>query len=290
MIKIANIDQWLIATRTTSEDKRYFHYLLREDLGKRGEIINDLKAYIHQAHEDARRRLRKLAGYTLDPLEETLVPDSSLQYPASLDLQVLKGFFGEIMAGLVAEHFSPLGQDGWEVPAYLFRYHRVAFEQLEARRQTDEEAHPVPGRTGDDCLAFRMDDEGRITNSLYCEAKCTHDHDSSMITEAHHKVSAGVLVNILELIEILSESDDTRSKQWIDALRRIRLLNVSHSYERSDLVSYACGRAPVQQNRGAWISPKSPHADYTGGRRLQAVEIHLNGVDELVKEVYGKKD
>ena len=287
MQKIAKIHEWLVVTKTVSTDKKYFHFLLRENLQKRSDILDDLKTYVYQAHEDARRRLRKLAGYTLDPLDEGITRDSSVGYPAYLDIQVLKGFFGEIMAGIVAEHFSPLGEGDWKIPAYLFRFHRVAFEQLEASLQTGSPAHVVPGRTGDDCLAFLINSEGGITQLLYCEGKCTHDHDSGMISDAHEKVSKGVPVNILELIEILSDYDDLSSKRWVESLRKLRAEILSGTYERSDLVSYICGRSPVQMSP-SWIPSNRPHKGYTGNRRLQAAEIHLNGVDALVKEIYSK--
>jgi hypothetical protein len=132
-------------------------------------------------------RLRDLAGITLDPLGEPDTGDPALEYPHKLPLSTLQGYFGEVFAGLIVENGSALGESGWQVPAFLFRTHAVAFEQLELMRQTGQPLKGVPGRTGDDCMAFRRDSQGNIIRTLYCEAKCTLGHDTSLIADAHER-------------------------------------------------------------------------------------------------------
>jgi hypothetical protein len=281
---------WLLNSVNESDDERYRHRLLEENISQRCEILENLKIYVQAAHEDARRRLRKLAGISLDPLGSTAVNDPAEGYPERLHIRTLKGYFGEVFAGIIAENFSPFEQDGWKVPAFLFRFHLVEFQQLEAMRQTDGEADLRPGRTGDDCLAFQLDGEGRIARSLYCEAKCTPDHSNNMIVEAHAKVSEAVLVDVPQLIEILEEYDDPVSSQWVKALRQLWLQGPSDDYERCDLVSYVCGCPPVRDNRRTWIPVDKPHEKYTAGRRLEAVEAHLQDVEGLVRQVYSKND
>jgi len=59
--------------------------------------------------------------------------------------------------------------------------------------------------------------------------------------------------------------------------------------KRFDLITYVYGRSPREKNNTR-INPNAPDENYTGGRPLEAVEIHLHDVDSLVKEVYGKQD
>src|SRR6266852_5613517 len=138
--------------------------------------------------------------------------------------------------------FSPHDESGWEIPAFLFRKHNVAFEQLEAFFQggTDELGR-IPGRTGDDCLAFCRDNTGSITKSLYCEAKCTASHDSGMIAKAHVKVGSSSMVSIPQLVEILQRRDSPEAKKWIDALRKYRMRLTLKSAHRLNMVNYVYG-------------------------------------------------
>jgi replicative superfamily II helicase len=281
MSKITHIHSWLSNFITKSNDKRYRHRLLKENLKQRNAIINELKSYVDMAHEDARQYLRKLAGTSLEPLDG--YSDPSKGYPEILHPKTLKGYFGEIFSAIIAENFAPFEEDNWKVPAFLFRFHSVVFQQLESLRQTGGEANIRPGRTGDDCLAFKLNDEEQIIQVLYCEAKCTSKHYSNMITDAHKKVSESEIVDILPIIDILREKNDATSRMWIDALRQIRLFP---NYERCNLVSYVCGEFPkIEQT---WMTTDKPHPEYKSGQRLESVEVHLHDVDTLIKDVYGR--
>lgn len=246
---------------------------------------------MHDAHEDSRKRLRDLLGESLDPLGETSAYPVN-RYPQCLHPLTLKGYFGEIFAGVIAEHFSPHNKSGWEVPAYLFRHHHEAFRQLEMLHQVDIEPEIIPGRTGDDCLAFKRDDTGKITHSLVCEAKCTNGHDySNLLMKAHEKISEPNLkpLDLFQLIEILKSYDDDKSKLWINELDRLLIEKNPTDYERCDLVSYVCGLVPRRSGQTTWIHPPTElPSSYTGGRRLETVEVHLYDVEGLIAKVYDK--
>jgi hypothetical protein len=203
-----------------------------------------------------------------------------------LPIVTLKGYFGEIFAAIIAEHFEPFGEGGWKVPAFLFRFHDTAFHELERAKQTGKPIRTIFGRVGDDCLAFRMDDDNAIIRSLVCEAKCTHDHDASFIQKAHEKLSeqVSIPVSLLQVIEVLDGCDEPESVRWRDALRRLYYRLQHPEYRRYDLASYVCGQFPVRNS--TWMSVKQPHAAYSGDRRLEAVEVHLNNVDGLVRYIY----
>lgn len=277
------LKKWLIEVSSTSPDGMYRHSLLKENPEYRQNAIKELKKYIDNAHEDARKRLREIAGYNLDPLEREPQEDPTRDYPQMLHLQTRKGYFGEIFAGLFAENFDPFDEEEWEIPIYLFRYHLTEFQQLERIRQTGLSAEVRPGRTGEDCLAFKRDEEGKIIKTLCCEAKCTKDHDSNMINDAHQKASQIEIVDLPQLIEVLNCYNDEESKKWVAALRTLWLRDLKNN-DRYDLISYVCGQQPIRKK--SWISSDLPNTNYNGGRKLQAVEVHLNDVEELVNKVY----
>lgn len=251
----------------------------------RQDILESLRRFVEEAHEDARRHLRGFSEISLDPLDEASERDWADGYPALLHLGTLKGYLGEVLVGILCEYFAPLGEDNWRVPAYLFRFHNVAIQQMIKIHQTGEAATPVPGRTGNDCLAFQRSEEGVITYILFCEAKCTADHRSDMIRDAHEQLSDRTLVpvSLPEVIEVLRDRSDPEAERWVDALRQVYL--AGSECERSDVVVYLCGRSPVAKD--SWIPSEAPHDGYSGDRRLEAIEVHLEDVESLIEEIYG---
>ena len=173
----------------------------------------------------------------------------------------------------------------WEVPAFLFRFHVVELQHIEALNQIGGEVKRRPGRTGDDFLAFQRTSNGSIVRVLYGEAKCTADHDTGMIADAHEKASTSPIVDFLRIIEVLQEKHDPLAEQWIDAIRRARA-NVAR-YERCDLVSYVCGRHPIRAD--VWLPTDKPHESYKAQRRLEAVETHLYDVEAIIHDVYSSE-
>ncbi|MFN7285829.1 MAG: DEAD/DEAH box helicase [Dolichospermum sp.] len=285
--KFHGISNWLSNSVTESQDKRYTHRLLKEDKSQRDVILDELISIVQKAHEDARFRLRKLAGNSLSPFSDFPETDPCKGYPESLNIITLQGYFGEIFAGIIAENFEHFGYDDWEIPVFLFRFHLTEFQHLEELNQTGEIAKQRPGRTGDDCLAFRRNNEGLIIASLVCEAKCTTNHYQKTISEAHEKARTANVkpVDILQLIDILLDyNDDNFSSEWVDSLRLLQSKDDTKNYERCDLVSYICGKHPVRS--ATWISADIPNEEYTANRKLEAVEIHLHDIENLINTVY----
>ena len=189
----ATFTDWLRGDVSVTGGGRYRHRRLDENVELRPEIVDGLRRFVVGAHEDARRHFSKLLGISLDPLGPRGALEQLSGYPGLLHLGALKGYLGEILAGLICEHFRPFDEDGWEVPVFLFRFHDVAFHELERVRQTGGQARPIPGRFGTDCLAFLRRPDGRIVRAIFCEAKCTSGHDSTMIREAHRQLSDELL-------------------------------------------------------------------------------------------------
>jgi hypothetical protein len=288
--RIGHLEAWLAEVTHVDQTAKYWHRVLKESHAVRPLVLDDIKAYFKWAHRDSVLWIRSLVGAPLDPLGETAVPDPILKYPCNLMLVGLQGCFGEIFAGLLAEHYPFFGVDGWEVPAFLDRFHNTAFEELEARDPYDEVAKNAFGRTGDDCLAFLRKEGGKIQCVLYCESKCCLTHDSELVNEAHQKLTKGRPVNILQVIDVLQRRGDAESLAWVDALRRARYNIKTNNKETSqcNMVSYICGRQPVQKE--TWMDPEKPHAGYKATHGLAAIEVHLHEVESLIRAVYHEKE
>lgn len=285
--RTVSFNTWL-QDHLTPNDGNYRHRRLDERRELRSLILPRLKQIVYEAHDDARRHLRRIDGVSLDPLEIPVDRDPAEGYPEWLPLSTLMGYFGEIFSGLFCENFAPLGEQGWEVPAYLFRTHLHAFRYLERMRQESDFAdRQIFGREGDDCLAFILDDNGDVQRAMFCEAKCQKEGDKREIESAHRKVSDVVDIPLdrQQLIQVLQDSDDPEASRWIEALRRLRFRGDDPGYERCDLVCYICGQVPRDASR---MPMHQPHPSYTGGRRLEAVEIYIDRIRQLVRETYGR--
>jgi hypothetical protein len=275
--------RWLKATRHV-DTPTYGVLLLAEHRSQRERAVRRLRTLLEQVHNDARETLREPLKYSLDPRRAT---DPSFGYPALLDDLTLQGYFGEALAGVIAENHQVGGHGDWEVPAFLFRFHDDAFRRLEKIRQSGARRARVVGRTGDDCLAFRRDNAGDVVAALVCEAKCSRGHRSVSIRDAHLKLSAESEwrpVDVFKLVQLLERRKDARSEEWARALGKLLTAPRPAQWERVDSVVYVCGRRPTKTT--TWHSQPAPHSEYKVARRLEAIEVHLRDVLRLINHVY----
>jgi len=287
MAKIAHLEKWLGSSVTRAPGGTYRHRVLKEDATRWPHVQARIKQYFRSAHSDAVRRLRRLATGSLHPLKKKRASqDVADRYPHTLEMTTLKGYFGEVMSSAVAEAFDVCGHNDWKVPGFLFRVHIAAFQKLEAQRQLGGAVGTVFGRTGDDSLAFRRDpSSGAIIGVLYCEAKCTADHDSSMVSDAHEKLNGPGPLDVLSLIEVLLDDPNPESVEWVDALRTFRDNQASGTIQRYNAAYYICGRHPA--SKSTWMDPAVPHASYRSpGRVLESVEVHLTDVETNIRAIY----
>ena len=287
------LDSWLEAEETCGvTSPPYCHLLIRQKGDVDSEVWDEIFAYIDHAHAGARQALRAPLEDSLHPLQHNTDGDPAFGYPHKLGDTALKGFFGEIIAGIVAEYYAGDDEHEWEVPAYLFRTHVVAFQQLEVMKQTDDWERQIVGRTGDDGLAFARDENDCIVAWLACEAKCTGNHSSTLIRDNHVKLSQAVArpVDLLRLIDALKDyRDDDYRRNWIASLRRYWWDDSrNQSVSRCDFSMYVCGSCP-RRNR-TWIPTAAPHRGYTGRRNLTCAELHMVGVEGIIRSLYERMD
>ena len=146
-------------------------------------------------------------------------------YPDDLDTITVQGYLGEIFAGLIAENYEPHGE-AWTVPAFLFGGHILAKQTLERRRQLGGPVGPIPGRTGDDSLALQMGDDGRISAWLFAEAKCTDDHNATLISAGHKQLSTQLWLPLVsdQLVNLLYSRNRGDDARWAAALQELFLV------------------------------------------------------------------
>lgn len=288
MLDFPSLDPWINQDLRVSRvlvNKRYMHSVLLERLEYRDEKLPLLKDFVFKAHDDARKKLRKLAGISLDPFDSGPRADPAMGYPGILHERTLQGYFGELMAGIFVETCSPDGVPGWKVPAFMFTSHGLAFDKLELWHQ-DAERLPglIPGQHGNDCLGFLLDREGRILKCVVCESKCSLDHRADLISDAHKTFKSEPRpASLWQLIEILDLREDDESHQWVERLRGLWNA-LPAGYERHDLVMYVCGRAPAREE--SWMDRNVPNTEYSQKRELHAVEVHLANIQALIAYVY----
>lgn len=294
-LPLALLNSWLVDQGLPVPHHRYRLRVWRENPNGLAAIEVELIGYLDEAFDDARTRLRKGFEDSLSPFVDPL-PDPAANYPALLHRVTLQGYLGETLAVLAVEHWGAAGHSDWAVPSFLFRLHDQEFQHLELINQRlangdlhepDETAELRPGRTGDDGLAFRINDQNVITDILTLEAKCLSANISAKIRDAHEKLAAGNLVpsGIRELINILAEYDTPEAQTWREALLRL-YLNGCRDAARHDGVAYACGAIPLQANRRSWMPPNAPHPSYTVNRYLEGMEFQFADLPELINTLY----
>ncbi|MFA5664242.1 hypothetical protein, partial [Castellaniella sp.] len=270
---------WLVAQPQTGAYPGYRLRVWREDNAAFQALCDELVAYVQEALDDARTRIRKGFEDSLSPFADR-TDDPATHYPAMLHRVTLQGYFGETLAGLAVEHFGAFGETDWQVPAFLFRFHDQEFQHLDLINERfltgephdpDAEAEMRPGRTGDDALAFRLDENGKIIHVLTLEAKCLAASNTKTMAEAHSKLSVGQMrpSGIRELIALLSDYKTAEAQAW--CARLLELYGEGFkTVKRSDGLAYAVGNRPVRpKTRVSWLPDDAPHKSYIADRPLE---------------------
>jgi hypothetical protein len=289
------LEAWLVSLPVASTHHHYRLRVWRENREGFKGIRDELNNYVEEAFEDARIRIRRGFEDDLSPFRDPPA-DPAANYPALLHRVTLQGYFGETLAALAIEHWGAHGHEDWVVPAFLFRLHDQEFQHLDSINarlaggeafEPDHDAELRPGRTGDDGLAFRINDKNTITDILVLEAKCLARNNTAKIKEAHVKLAAGLALpsGVRELVSILAEYNTQQAQAWQQALLNLWLSGARNA-TRQDCVGYACGQIPVQRRRLSWMDPATPHPAYTAVRNLECLEFHFGDLDTLIDTLY----
>lgn len=291
--KIPLLHLWLVDQNIQCCNQKYTIRLWRGNTNNFKKIENDLISYVDEAFNDARMFFRKGFDASLSPFISDSVNGKSI-YPSVLHKTTLQGYFGEILGPMIVEHFGAFGYDDWCVPAFLFRFHTQEFQHLDLiyeKKKKNEDYYPDQkseiraGRTGDDAIAFRINDKNEITHYIVFEAKCLKQHNVSEIKDAYKKLSTGPILSsaIRELINLLQDYDTEEALVWKEAL--VNLYLHPNGYEkRRNAILYACGQSPHRTT--SWMPTDSPHKDYFSQISLEGLEIHVSDLEKIVSMIF----
>lgn len=291
----ALLDAWLVNQVVSPGNARYRLRVFRANPSAFDAITPELHEYITEALDDARLRLRKGFEDDLSPFTKPS-RDPAENFPRLLNIITLKGYWGETLAAIAVEGWGAHNQTDWQVPAMLFRFHDLEFQHLEGINQLltegnaydpDDKAQQRPGRTGDDALAFRINEENVITDILAFESKCLERSNTGIIKDAHGKLSSGLALpsGVRELINLLEDYDSPKAAQW----RRSLLALWREGYKsagRSDGLAYSCGNIPKEKDRVSWLDAAAPHGEYKSTRNLEAFEFQFPRLKDVVVALY----
>lgn len=295
-VTLQPLKAWLVNQRLPRTHARYELRVWREVNANLGPLRDELIEYVQEALDDARARIRKGFEDDLSPFADS-ASDPAAHYPAMLNRITLQGYLGETLGGLAVEHFGAFNKTDWQIPAFLFRFHDTEFQHLDLINErllmgeahdSDAVAERRPGRTGDDALAFRIDDDGKITHILSLEAKCLTKSNTDVITDAHVKLAGGQRrpSGVRELITLLSEYETDEAQVWVKRLLEFYREGFK-SAKRRDGLAYAVGHSPKRPvTRISWLPADAPHDAYTATRRFDAMEFQLEDLDGLVDALY----
>lgn len=291
-----------------SEVENFGHLLLEEQDETDPAIADDLIPYFESAHLDARQCFHKLARISLHPDAGDEACDA--QYPSSLPLTALKGLFGEVMCGMVAESFVFIGKHEYLIPVFLFRNHEDAGQYIYTLSRDHTRTREVLGRKGDDFIGIVVDQKGTVTRFIAGEAKWRGTWTPSTVrtvmlgekivnpddkTKSIHngkgvwyEVNRGLPVplGLEQLHTILNECEPDKFASVIASLDRILAQRNPDPVERTDLILLAGGPAATRGPRQTLISRESIPKEYTAGRNLQIVELLFSNGDDLIGAIY----
>jgi hypothetical protein len=280
-----HVGSWIHqVNETTKEGYRHRQLACRE---LSDEVAGELIAFVRQAHADAAKEIDDLMNPSLAPFPEAAGPSGiPTGYPYGLHMTTLKGYFGEILAAVLIQFLGGFGHNDWEVPAFRFRVHVPdLYKHLESRRS---EGTPVPalfGAHGDDCSVFRLDVNGEIDKYVICEAKCTASHDNRLIQDGHKQLSRvdTTAADIQVLLQVLKAGPTEALHRWWVPL--VRLLFEKKGVRHHAFI-YVYGR--LSRDGGPRVPPDAPPDEYTATEPLEAFEIHVERVEDLIRAIYAE--
>jgi hypothetical protein len=291
-----------------SEVENFGHLLLEEQEETDPAVADDLIAYFESAHLDARQCFHKLARISLHPDAGDEACDA--QYPSSLPLIALKGLFGEVMCGMMAQSFEFIGKHEYLIPVFLFRNHEDAGQYIYTLSRDRARTREVLGRKGDDFIGIVVDQEGKVTRFIAGEAKWRGTWTPSAVktvmlgekivdpeddTKRIHngkgvwyEVNRGLPVplGLEQLHTILDEREPDKFASVIASLDRILARRNPDPVERTDLILLAGGSAPTRKAKHSLIPWDVVPGEYTAGRELQIVELLISNGDDLINAIY----
>lgn len=301
----AALKRWL--TDFPTEVGNYGHLLLEQDCDCDDDLISDFVTYFESAHGDARAFFHEQMGIELHP--DADAPGAYITYPTCLPSITRRGLFGEVMAGMLTEHYNYIGSHKWTIPVFLFRFHEDAEAYLFALVRDEERKREVYGRRGSDFLALALDAQGDIERFIAGEAKWRKKLQPAVVAELmygkkkknpdteeleHDGKGIWFQINrdipaphgLRQLQRLLREIDPDGFSPAIAKLDRVLVVRNAEPLPRTNLIMISGGDVPSRESTQSLIPWEEAPADYTAPHDLQVVELILNDGDDLIDGVY----
>ncbi|WP_366930769.1 aminotransferase [Mesorhizobium sp.] len=293
-----------------SVEQRYGHLLLEERADRDQNLAAELVPYFESAHRDAREHFAAQIGIDLHPDADEDDDDgvALLLYPGCLPPAARRGLFGEVMAGLAAEHYKFVGEHEWSIPIFLFRYHADVEKYLFDLARDSARVRAVFGRFGSDFLGISLSGDGAVARLIVGEAKWRETLNAStvdnlMLGEWKRNRKTGERVRkggvwfeinrdldvphgVRQLQRLLFERDRDGHAAAIVSLDRALALRNPVAIPRTNLILIAGDGAATREPQTALIGWEEIPAEYTSANDLQVVELILDEGVALVDEIY----
>lgn len=299
------LNQWL--SRYPSTVGSYGHLLLEQVGASDGALVDALVPYFESAHLDAREHFHEEISIDLHPDADSAGAHAT--YPNCLPSKARRGLFGEVMAGMLTEHYAYVGNHKWRVPIFLFRHHEDVEHYLFALARDASLIREVMGRHGSDFLAIVLDDNGHIGRYLAGEAKWRKALSPSTVANlllgpkvdngSGQKVHSGKGIwhqfnerdknlphGMRQLRNLLKERDAEGFAAAILSIDKALLLDNATPIPRTNLV-FICGNDFPSRKKGhPLVDWEAQPSDYKAPHDLQVVEVFLNEGEALIDEIY----
>lgn len=299
------IDLWLKSYPSTVGN--YGHLLLEQVGATDDALIDALVPYFESAHLDAREHFHEEINIDLHP--DAGSAGAHATYPKCLPSKTRRGLFGEVMAGMLTEHFEYVGNHKWRVPIYLFRHHEDVEHYLFALARDASLTREVMGRHGSDFLAIVLDDEGYVVRYLAGEAKWRialspsavanlllgpkvedgsgkRVHSGKGIWHQFNERDKNLPHGMRQLRNLLKERDAKGFAAAIFSIDKALMLDNAMPIPRTNLV-FICGNDFSTRKKGrTLVDWEARPAHYTAPHDLQVVEVFLNEGEVLIDGIY----
>lgn len=289
---------------TVAGSGSYGHLLLEQSVTSLSDTdISELRPYFESAHRDAREVFHAAARISLHP--EDGGKGSHATYPNCLPPKTVRGLFGEVMCGIVAEGYSLVGGKTWRVPIFLFREHapvgRYIFDLVRDPARIKE----VHGRPGNDFIGLQLAADGTVLAFIAGEAKWRADLTASTIDgimkgDGKGKGAARVWADngvwndinnallipqgIQQICDLLKIKDRDGYARTILSLEEALLTDVGPP--RTDMVLIAGNRSSSRTVGTCLLPTAAPPPNYKAARPLQIIEIVLLGGENMIERLY----
>ncbi|GAJ96080.1 hypothetical protein [Rhizobium rhizogenes] len=300
--------RWLRIFDSDPVDGRYGHLLLVENPERDDDLGNQLRPYFESAHGDAREYFAGEIGISLHPDADEDDDDASLLYPGCLPDTAKRGLFGEVMAGLVTEHYEFVGGHEWRIPIFLFRYHADVEKYLFDLARDAARERAVFGRFGSDFIGLKLDDDGAVVRLIVGEAKWRAELSDSEVQTlmlgkwkknkrtGERKRAGGIWFEInrdldvphgvRQLQRLLKERDRDGHAAAIVSMDKALALRNPVPMPRTNLIMIVGNGKATRDEGEPLLVWKTIPEEYTSRHDLQVVEVILKDGEDLIDEIY----